>query len=162
MYKEDAVAYASARVEVTPVLPPRRCISPLTCISACVCFSCYLDPQAGVDVAETLTPYRACAYSWDEPLGERALVVERLVGSAADKKPRSRRGGRRSPTDRGSAEAATEAFEPAPNGTGATTGERVDEIRWRSFSTAFVGVYGLDLIRPPAVVGNLRIGASAS
>ncbi|CAN0338937.1 unnamed protein product, partial [Discosporangium mesarthrocarpum] len=32
--------------------------------------------QAGVGVVETLLPYHTCAYTWDEPLGERSLVVE--------------------------------------------------------------------------------------
>lgn len=70
---------------------------------------------------ETLLPCQTFIYSWDEPLGERSLIVERLLIEGY------------------LAPAAAAAPHAAPS--------------------AFVGVYGLDLLRPSTTVGNLRIGA---
>lgn len=92
-----------------------------------------------MDVVEILTPYRSCSYSWDEPLGERALVVERLVG-----RPPRRHRGRASGVAGG-----VERDGTSRDRVGGAGGD---------FPSVFVGVYGLDLLRPPAVVGRLRIG----
>lgn len=89
-----------------------------------------------MDVVEILSPYRSCSYSWDEPLGERALVVERLVG----RPPRRHRG---------RAVGGAERDGTSRDRVGGAGGD---------FPSVFVGVYGLDLLRPPAVVGRLRIG----
>ncbi|CAM9268648.1 unnamed protein product, partial [Laminaria digitata] len=86
--------------------------------------------QVGGNVAETLMPYQTCPYSWDEPLGERALIVERVIGNPPGAAPLDR------PTVR--------------SGGDDGSGEGVSGV--------FIGVYGLDLMRPSAVVGNLRIG----
>ncbi|CAN0526043.1 unnamed protein product, partial [Ectocarpus sp. 12 AP-2014] len=35
--------------------------------------------QVGGTAVEALLPRQTCTYSWDEPLGERSLIVERLL-----------------------------------------------------------------------------------
>lgn len=82
---------------------------------------------------ETLLPNQTCIYSWDEPLGERSLIVERLLieGYLA-------------------AAAAAAAAAAVAGGGGGDRGDAAP--------TAFVGIYGLDLVRPVTTAGNLKIG----
>lgn len=84
-------------------------------------------------MVETLLPYQTCIYSWDEPLGDRSLIVERLLVEGY------------------LAAAAAAAAATAAGGRGKGGGGD-------AAPRAFVGVYGLDLMRPPTVAGNMRVG----
>ena len=83
-------------------------------------------------MVETLLPNQTCVYSWDEPLGERSLIVERLLIEGY------------------LAAAAAAAAGSGVNGGG---GRGV-----AAAPRAFVGIYGLDLMRASTTVGNLKIG----
>lgn len=85
---------------------------------------------------ETLLPNQTCIYSWDEPLGERSLIVERLL------------------IERYLAAAAAAAAAGGGGGDGGGGHRRGVAAAPR----AFVGIYGLDLVRPSTSVGNLKIG----
>lgn len=107
--------------------------------------------QVGVNVIETLLPYQSCAYSWDEPLGERALVVMKLAaGGGGGPRTKSRRG------RRGEAIAAANAG----RGEGRRAASRFGGVSGKKALRTLVGVYGLDLMKPYTVVGTLRIGAA--
>lgn len=83
--------------------------------------------------------------------------MERLVGVGTGTVPLGRPGGRKDavPTSTaggsgaGGGVAGRAASRNARNGAGG------------GISSVLVGVYGLDLIRPSAIVGNLRIGTTA-
>lgn len=85
--------------------------------------------KVGGNVVETLLPFQTCIYSWDEPLGDRSLIVERLL-----------------------VEGYLAAAAAAATGRGSSSGQAAPR--------AFVGVYGLDLMRPSTVAGNMRVGAT--
>ena len=92
-------------------------------------------------------------------MGERALVVERVAGAPAGATPLGRR---RERTNDVAADADAAAAEGV--GSGAPTRTTVRSGRGgrsgEDVSGVFVGVYGLDLMRPSTVVGNVRIGGA--
>lgn len=110
-------------------------------------------------MAETLLPYQTCPYSWDEPLGERAVIVERMAGVPAGATPLGRRSGRTNAI-------AADADDAAAEGVGSGTPRRASvrsgggDGSGEDVSGVFIGVYGLDLMRPSTVVGNIRIGGA--
>lgn len=122
--------------------------------------------QAGVASApvETLLPYQSCVYSWDEPMGDRSLIVERLVPTAlADSSSTSSRSSSSSSSRFTPAVAAAAAVDGTVASSPSVTGDGF----WRpgpaqdaaiDGRSTMVGVYGLDLVVPSATVGNLRVG----
>lgn len=99
---------------------------------------------------ETLLPYQSCAYSWDEPFGERSLIVERLVGGIEDAE--------RARAARGAITAGQQPGAGASSGFSSSIASVLRRSAAKNVTSTMVGVYGLDLIRPSAVVGNLRVG----
>lgn len=115
--------------------------------------------QAGVASApvETLLPYQSCVYSWDEPMGDRSLIVERLVHTGlADSGSTTSNSGSRRFTPAAAVDAAVASSRSVTsNGlrhSGTAQGAAIDG------TSTMVGVYALDLVVPPATVGNLRVG----
>lgn len=90
--------------------------------------------QVGVNVVETLHPGGALVYSWDEPLGERSVVVERLI---------------RAPSGLGVGVGLAET---------AASGQQ--SARSFTAGSTVVGVYALDITRPSSIVGGLRVGTT--
>lgn len=95
----------------------------------------HVDPwQVGVNIVETLHPGGALVYSWDEPLGERSVVIERLT---------------RAPSGLGVGVGLAET---------AASGQQ--SARSFTAGSTVVGVYALDITRPSSIVGGLRVGAT--
>lgn len=81
---------------------------------------------------ETLPPGDKLVYSWDEPLGQRSVVVERSVEVSTSRAGRN--GG----------VVGTVPEKPAGGGPAP--------------SSKLVGIFSLDLARPSRIVGGLRAG----
>lgn len=88
--------------------------------------------QVGVHALETLPPNQSLSYTWDEPLGQRAIVIEKVA---------------RAPT-----------WQTGSTGRTGRGGAVPAADRDSDSGTTLVGVYVLDIIRSPSTSGGVRIG----